>query len=173
MAPKVINRTKPGKATGRVKVWGVGVSYLKMQLYGWLLLTIPVEGDSAGIIPQGFCHFLPQESYYFRGITAEELVPVRSKKTNAITYEWVKRYVRNEPLDCRIYATAAAYIIGFDRWDEKRWKREAGMIEDKPKAKAKNATVEEADKKEIDAPKDNKPESKKKKRSKGGFWGDW
>ncbi|MFV0311791.1 MAG: terminase gpA endonuclease subunit [Dysgonomonas sp.] len=31
------------------------------------------------------------------------------------THKWKKVYERNEPLDCRIYARAAANIVGLDR----------------------------------------------------------
>ncbi len=30
-------------------------------------------------------------------------------------------YVRNEALDCRVYARAAASIYGIDRFDDKKW----------------------------------------------------
>ena len=30
---------------------------------------------------------------------------------------------RNEALDCRVYARAAAWILGADRWDEATWRR--------------------------------------------------
>ena len=29
---------------------------------------------------------------------------------------------RNEALDCRVYARAAAWILGADRWDEATWR---------------------------------------------------
>jgi phage terminase large subunit GpA-like protein len=32
-------------------------------------------------------------------------------------YEWVKKYERNEPLDCRVYARAAACVVGLDRYE--------------------------------------------------------
>ena len=28
---------------------------------------------------------------------------------------------RNEPLDCRVYARAAASVLGVDRWSDKGW----------------------------------------------------
>jgi len=28
---------------------------------------------------------------------------------------------RNEALDCRVYARAAAWILGADRWSDKQW----------------------------------------------------
>lgn len=29
---------------------------------------------------------------------------------------------RNEALDCRVYARAAAWIVGLDRWSERKWR---------------------------------------------------
>jgi phage terminase large subunit GpA-like protein len=41
--------------------------------------------------------------------------------------EWRKVQERNEALDCRIYARAAAYAIGIDRWNEDKWRRAQGF----------------------------------------------
>jgi phage terminase large subunit GpA-like protein len=44
--------------------------------------------------------------------------------------EWQKLRERNEALDCRVYARAAAWIVGADRWPERRWaemERELGV----------------------------------------------
>ena len=35
--------------------------------------------------------------------------------------EWQKLRERNEALDARVYARAAAWIAGLDRWSEERW----------------------------------------------------
>ena len=35
--------------------------------------------------------------------------------------EWQKLRERNEALDTRVYARAAAWIAGLDRWSEARW----------------------------------------------------
>ncbi len=43
---------------------------------------------------------------------------------------------RNEALDCRVYARAAASRIGLDRYQEKHWKeleRLAGLVKREPK----------------------------------------
>ena len=48
--------------------------------------------------------------------------------------EWQKLRERNEALDCRVYARAAAWIAGIDRWPERKWQeleRQLG-IEPKP-----------------------------------------
>lgn len=178
--PKITTKTEQGKSVRRGKVWPVGVGYLKELLYGWLRLEIKDDG----VIPKGFCHFLPRDEQYFRGITAEERVPVRNKRTNAIKYEWVKRYERNEPLDCRIYAMAAAFMLGFDRWNDARWEKEIGngsMAQllngsmnvvsapdaDSGQDEAADKRLEERQRDDVQ-PGDDKKDGKKRRR--GGFW---
>ena len=51
---------------------------------------------------------------------AEQLVTVKTKRGFA-RLEWQKLRERNEALDCRVYARAAAWIVGADRWSEARW----------------------------------------------------
>jgi phage terminase large subunit GpA-like protein len=41
---------------------------------------------------------------------------------------WQKTRDRNEALDCRVYARAAAIALGIDRWSESRWKQLSGII---------------------------------------------
>jgi phage terminase large subunit GpA-like protein len=51
---------------------------------------------------------------------AEQLVTVKTKRGFA-KLEWQKLRERNEALDARVYARAAAWILGADRWSEARW----------------------------------------------------
>ena len=51
---------------------------------------------------------------------AEQLVTVRTRR-GFQKLEWQKLRERNEALDCRVYARAAAWIVGADRWSEARW----------------------------------------------------
>lgn len=112
--PKTIEYSKKGKKIGKMRQWNVGVSFLKSELYGCLRL----EKDSDGNPPPNYCHFPQYDEHYFRGLTAEEQVV---KIRRGYRYmQWVKRYERNEPLDCRIYARAAANIVGLDRKSPKQ-----------------------------------------------------
>ena len=46
--------------------------------------------------------------------------------------EWQKLRERNEALDCRVYARAAAWIAGADRWGEEKWRdleRQVGSLD--------------------------------------------
>jgi phage terminase large subunit GpA-like protein len=54
-------------------------------------------------------------------LVAEQLVSVRTKRGFA-RLEWQKLRERNEVLDCRVYARAAAWIAGADRWTEATWR---------------------------------------------------
>lgn len=42
--------------------------------------------------------------------------------------EWQKLRERNEALDTRVYARAAAWILGADRWPEARWADLEGQL---------------------------------------------
>lgn len=107
--PKQVDVTRSGKRVGHIRVWNVGVSFLKSELYSMLRL----EKDSEGVPPPNYCHFPQYGEHYFRGLTAEE--QVKKIVRGYPRYEWKKVYERNEPLDCRIYARAAAVVIGIDR----------------------------------------------------------
>lgn len=116
-APRQVDSTRRGKKIGSVKVWSVGVSVIKSELYGWLRL----EKGEDGTPPPGYCHYPQYDHQYFQGLTAEEL-QFRVVK-GFRKYEWVKKYERNEPLDCRVYARAAASVVGMDRWAPEIWKQ--------------------------------------------------
>lgn len=62
--------------------------------------------------------FPEYDEHYFRGLTAEEQVVKVVRGYRKL--QWVKRYERNEPLDCRVYARAAAAILGLDRLNPQR-----------------------------------------------------
>lgn len=117
--PQAVDVSGTGKKLRRgVRVWPVGVGLLKSEIYGFLRLPVPKEGEPMA----GYCHFpeLPEE--FFRQLTAEELVPVTKKGYRRL--EWTKLPGRrNEVLDCRVYARAAAILLQADRWPEARWVR--------------------------------------------------
>lgn len=116
--PRQVDVTSSGKKIGRVKIWHVGVSVIKSELYGFLRQ----DKDENGVLPYGYCHFPQYEPNYFRGLTAEEL-QMKMNKRGYRVYQWVKKYERNEPIDCRVYARAAASVFGLDRFEnnDKFW----------------------------------------------------
>lgn len=110
-APKAVNVTRKNKSIDGVKVWHIGVSVLKSELYGWLRLE---PGEN------GYCHFPQYDENYFKGLTAEQLVITKNKNGQDVQ-AWVKKFTRNEPLDVRNYARAAAHMVGMDSFTAKHW----------------------------------------------------
>jgi phage terminase large subunit GpA-like protein len=92
-----------------VPLFIVGVDAVKGILYSRL-------GNAERGAP-GFCHFpsIPQfDDEYFRQLTAEKRVR-RYRRGHGIDV-WIQVRNRNEALDCRVYATAALYILR-PSWD--------------------------------------------------------
>lgn len=148
--PKSVDIDRNGKKVGSVRLWHVGSSIIKSEIYANLKLNQTEEGE----YPNRYCHFPEYPVEYFKGITAERL---QFKLVNGFRkYQWVKEYPRNEPLDCRVYARAAAYISGYDRMNDKKW----------DKLKEKRKKVKEGHEK----PQPQQP--KKKKRKGSSFWGE-
>ena len=117
------------KISNAVRLWKVGVSILKSELYGWLQTEPVREDNTPGGRPMGAsssyrCHFPEYDTEYFKQLTAEQLVTriVRGYPKR----EWQKTRDRNEALDCRIYARAAAIALGIDRWSEQKWEQIVG-----------------------------------------------
>lgn len=108
-APKPVQLTRAGQKLNTIKVYHVGVSLIKSELYGWLKL-LPKDD---GTYPNGYCHFPEYDTTHFRGLCSEKLERTTDKK-GFVKYEWKKFYKRNEALDCRVYARAAAAIFGID-----------------------------------------------------------
>jgi phage terminase large subunit GpA-like protein len=105
-----------------VRVWPVNSGMAKEELYRWLRLDRPTDEDlEKGVpFPPGYCHFPRYSDEYFKQITAEQLVTKIVKGYRR--HQWQKMRERNEALDCRVYARAAASRIGLDRYQEKNWK---------------------------------------------------
>lgn len=114
-SPRNVDVGRSGKKVGKVKVWSVGSSVIKSEIYSNLKLS---ESDD-GVFPDRYCHFPEYPVEFFKGMTAEVL---KYKMVNGFRkYGWVKEYLRNEPLDCRVYARAAANLAGFDRMNDRQW----------------------------------------------------
>jgi phage terminase large subunit GpA-like protein len=128
--PKPVDVTIGGKRIANgLKIWPVATGLLKSELYGWLMLSMPTdeELDRGEIYPPGFCHFPPYDAEFFQQLTAEQLVTRYEK--GFPKPEWQKTRPRNEALDCRIYARAAAYVVGLDRFKDEQWRELEGRAE--------------------------------------------
>ena len=123
-----------------VRLWNIGTSMLKMELYGQLSLERPTDGTPP---PDGFV-FLPDgmTDELIKQLVAEELRIIR-QRNGAIRREWHKIRDRNEELDNAVYARAVAISLGVDRWKPDAWKKllELPPPPDPPAAKKKPATA--------------------------------
>lgn len=127
-SPVEINdRGRKLKRGGRV--WPVAVSMAKTEFYGWLRGAITGNAASGYQEPAGYCHFPEYDEEYFKQLTAEQLV-VRKTRRGFIRQSWELIPGRaNHFLDARIYARAAAYAAGLDRFQESDWSDRERMLE--------------------------------------------
>jgi phage terminase large subunit GpA-like protein len=122
--PTYVDATIGGKRLRRgARLWTIATSTFKAETYRFLRQDRPTpEEITAGAsFPAGTVH-LPSwaDSEWLKQLTAEQLVTVKNKRGFA-KLEWQKLRERNEALDCRVYARAAAWILGADRWSDARW----------------------------------------------------
>ena len=86
-----------------------------------MLDTVKIQGQSTDATSRCRCHFPEYDTEYFKQLTAEQLVTRIVK--GFPKREWQKIRDRNEALDCRIYARAAAITLGIDRWSDQKWEQ--------------------------------------------------
>ncbi|OZA13356.1 MAG: phage tail protein, partial [Rhodobacterales bacterium 17-64-5] len=128
--PTFVDATIGGKRLRRgARLWTIAVSTFKAETYRFLRLERPSDEDRAlGVCdPAGTMH-LPNwaDTEWLKQLVAEQMVTVRNKRGFG-HQEWQKMRERNEALDCRVYARAAAWILGADRWDESTWRSLEGQ----------------------------------------------
>ena len=122
--PTFVDATDGGKKLRRgARLWTMAVSTFKSETYRFLRLQRPTDEErveGAECLP-GTVH-LPTwiESEWLKQLVAEQLVTVKTKR-GFTRLEWQKLRERNEALDCRVYARAAAWIAGADRWSDRQW----------------------------------------------------
>ncbi len=135
--PSYVDATEDGRKIRRgVKLWKVSVAVFKSETYRFLRLDRPTDEELADGIafPDGFVH-LPAgiTAEWVKQLTAEQLVTVRDRRGFS-KLEWRQMRERNEALDCRVYARAAAWLLGIDRWTEAKWQSlERQVADDRPK----------------------------------------
>jgi phage terminase large subunit GpA-like protein len=119
-----VSRADGGGKRRGLRVWSLGTPVAKGELYRWLKLEWPTDEareDGAGF-PPGTCHFPQYGEEFFKQLTAERLVTRIVKGFPRASWEKDPSR-RNEALDCRVYARAAAGIAGLDRFEEQHWRR--------------------------------------------------
>lgn len=125
VGPSFVDVTEGGKKLRRgARLWTVAVATFKSETYRFLRLARPTveEMNEGARCPQGYIH-LPQgsEAEWVKQLVAEQLVTVKTRRGFS-RLEWQKLRERNEVLDCRVYARAAAWIAGADRWSDEKWR---------------------------------------------------
>jgi phage terminase large subunit GpA-like protein len=124
--PTFVDATVNGRKLKRgARLWTVATATFKAETYRYLRIERPSDEDRAlGVAsPPGTIH-LPDwaDNEWLKQLVAEQLVTVRNKRGYA-RQEWQKLRERNEALDTRVYARAAAWILGADRFDERMWRQ--------------------------------------------------
>jgi phage terminase large subunit GpA-like protein len=143
--PSKVDVTIRGRKVG-YKVWPVAVGMAKTELYGWLKLRRPTdEARAAGAVdPPGYCHFPEYGEGYFKQLTAERLV-LQKDSRGFSTYIWtLPPGAENHALDTRVYARAAAAVVGIDRLTEQEWtdlEKSVGQAPPKKKAAPPTSTT--------------------------------
>jgi phage terminase large subunit GpA-like protein len=126
---------KKWKSGLRIKT--VNVNFFKAEFYADLKKQAPTAEElAAGAkYPAGYCHFPDGKNYgdeHFKQLCAEQLMSRVNKRTGRTIMEWQQTRPRNESLDGRIYARAAAWELGLDRATEQQWKLLEQQVAPKP-----------------------------------------
>lgn len=163
--PKAVDINYDGKRITRgVMLWAVNSHIIKENFYRFLVLKKPTDEKirAGGSHPSGFTHFPEYDEEFFKQITAETMVTKVNGK-GFESSEWEKTRPDNHYLDCRVYATAAAYVLQFNRMDDKDWdKREKRFT-----CKVDSETVTEDTSVN---PQPNKPKKKSRNKAVSGLW---
>ena len=121
VGPTYVDATEGGRRIRRgARLWTVAVATFKSETYRFLRLSAPIEDGAP--CPAGYIH-LPRgvDAEWVKQLVGEQLVTVKTRR-GFTRLEWQKLRERNEALDCRVYARAAAWIAGIDRWPERKWR---------------------------------------------------
>lgn len=129
-APKPVYIMRDGKKDASLHHITINTDFYKTSLYGYLNLFPTDETGELG--PVNYCHF-PKEyqEEHYRRLVAEKKVSNVNRRGYEQS-EWKKTYVRNEQLDCRVYAIAAAEIMGLSRFTDLDYDKMVGKV-DAPK----------------------------------------
>lgn len=108
-----------------VQLWKVAGAVFKSETYRFLRLIAPTDEELAegAEWPHGFVH-IPKgtTAEWMKQLTAEQLMTIKTRQ-GFQRLEWQQTRERNEALDRRVYARAAAWLMGIDRWDNHRWEQ--------------------------------------------------
>lgn len=126
--PTKIKQVVNGKAMGQLWLYSLGVDAGKADVMN------NIKVQEAG--PK-YCHFpldnsRGYDSRYFEGLLSEKLVQKTVNGRTKWAWEKISEHIRNEPLDCRVYALAAFRVLDPDLEAVAARLRETASGEPKP-----------------------------------------
>jgi phage terminase large subunit GpA-like protein len=138
--PTKVEVKQDGKKVRRgLNLWTVSVSFFKKETYKWLGLDKPTDEQVAEgfTTPAGFIHLSDTTGdEWCKQLVAEQQVVIRTRRGFGAKTEWRQLRPRNEALDARVYARAAVWLAGADRWNDARWRgleEQLGLPEPPPR----------------------------------------
>jgi len=117
-APDRSSRTSKGKKVG-IRLYPVGGAFIKQETYGFFRLPVPLDGEPYA---EGYIHLPKVDEETCKQLVSEHIVVVKAKN-GFQRREWEKTRDRNEQLDMRVYARAAAELMGVSRMTDAAWDR--------------------------------------------------
>ncbi|KQP62152.1 phage terminase large subunit family protein [Methylobacterium sp. Leaf112] len=123
-------KTDDGRWTrdGGFITWVLGVGMLKLELYNYLALPAPREGEE---MAPGYVS-LPNDVTldWCEQLVSEEYTTHKNKRTNKAVAVWqTVKGGRGEALDCANYARAMAEMVGWSHWSEADFVREEAALQ--------------------------------------------
>ena len=108
--PTKIKQVVNGKTIGQLWLYSLGVDAGKADVMNNIRVQEP--GPK-------YCHFpldhsRGYDSRYFEGLLSEKLVQKTTNGRTKWAWEKISEHIRNEPLDCRVYALAAFRVLDPD-----------------------------------------------------------
>jgi phage terminase large subunit GpA-like protein len=104
-------------------VFSLGVSYLKSEIMGWLKATWPSDAEvRSGVeYPPGAVHISTDVGEEYAKQLCSEIL-IKERKRGIETQVWrPQNGRRNEALDVFVYARAATFMVGMERFQERHW----------------------------------------------------
>lgn len=113
--PTAVDVISTGRKIRRgLKVWPIGSTSIKTEIYAHLRMERPTETELAvNGYPPGYIHLPQYDEEFFKQLVAEQIMSRIVKGYRK--FEWTKVYERNEALDTMVMARACASVLGLDR----------------------------------------------------------
>ena len=135
------------KIQNGVKLWMVGTSQIKSEIYGLLKRRPKVSKDPEGkefyAYPARYMHFPQYDEEYFRQLTSETIV-TEGKTVKKPRWEKISSHIRNEVLDLNVGNRFLSLLLGLERLTPENWEEIRKMvfnINDAPQARKRSAVL--------------------------------